>query len=167
MKQATMETPDKIRFESPFKVFNEQTNYLGTGNVLATTQYSKEVRAYSEIDRSGYVPQTPGYLQEFDLEHFKNHYHLPARTLNQVRRHLREQSGWLYLFRHYGQQDQCLLDGLVLTDKEHRHIETWYLNPLWKAEEAVREARAYVCTEESLAALQGAVVAGGDEETHA
>ena len=55
MKSRTWDNPNKMHFESDYKLFNKQTNVISRGNVIANTQYSTYIRPYSKIKNYGYV----------------------------------------------------------------------------------------------------------------
>lgn len=55
---------------SGWRLFDEQTNYIGTGNVWATTQYSSFIRPYSDVVNGGYIA-SPGDFLKFDMKAFK------------------------------------------------------------------------------------------------
>ena len=56
--------------ESGWKLFDKQSNYIGTGNVWATTQYSSFIRPYSDVVNGGYIA-SPGDFLKFDMKAFK------------------------------------------------------------------------------------------------
>lgn len=66
MQKVTWDNPNKMHIESEYKTFNKQTNYIGTGNVIANTQFSTFVRPFTETKCNGYDFQE-GHLQNYDL----------------------------------------------------------------------------------------------------
>ena len=76
-KKIEWENPNKMRFESKHLIFNEQADYISTGNVGSGVQRSLYIRPFNqlrdksvEIEPSNqliYKPGEPGYFQERDL----------------------------------------------------------------------------------------------------
>ena len=59
----------KMLIDSGYKLFDEQTNYIGTKNVIANTQYSLFVRPYNEV-MTEFQNFKPGELMKADLDFF-------------------------------------------------------------------------------------------------
>jgi hypothetical protein len=143
VKKIEWDNPNKMRIDSPFAVFNRQTNFIDVGNVIANTQYSSYIRPFTQTECNGFT-WNPGYLRETDLRMFKE-LGVSERILSQVRTHTRDQEAILYVFFHYSRSARRrILDGVVLTSRDHIHVQTWYTNSDWRAQAAVEEARKYI-----------------------
>lgn len=60
----------KMIINSDFKEFNKQTNYIGSGNVIANTMWGNYIRPWNEtINPVGQVVPE-GHLFNFDLQYF-------------------------------------------------------------------------------------------------
>jgi len=142
MKKHTWDNPNKMHFESLHKTFNKQTQCLSTGNVWSNTQWSNYIRPSYELECNGFTNEK-GHLQNFDLESFSK-MGVNSYILNRIKELVDENKGGiLYLFKHYN-NNQRILDGLVLTDRQYNHIHTWELNQDYRAVDAVYKAREYV-----------------------
>ena len=144
MKKCTWDNGNKMHFESPHKTFNRQTNCICTGNVVADTQYSNYIRPFTELECNGRVNE-PGHLQNWDLtQHFTSSI-LPGHIRQEVRELTRDQKAILYNFHHWNGRRR-IDDGWVLTSdsQEYKLIRVWYINPDWRAVEAVNEAIKYI-----------------------
>ena len=62
---------NKMIINSDFKEFNKQTNYIGSGNVIASTQKSMYIRNRFETECNG-IKYNIGYLQDYDLQYFRD-----------------------------------------------------------------------------------------------
>ena len=131
---------NKMKFESPFKIFNKQTNIISTGNAYANTQTSSFIRPYSEEINPVGEKREKGYLQNWDLNNFNN---LPYNVKEDVIEKGKDKSLILYEFHHYN-NERKIVDGYVLTDTNYKHIKTYYTNPNYKSEGAVNEASKYI-----------------------
>jgi hypothetical protein len=141
MKTITFDTPDKMHFESAHQTFNKQTNLITEGNVISNTQYSSLIRAFTQT-KCGDWEWMAGHLQNFDLDCFR-HFNIP-RVLDEVRVLTEDTDAYLYVFFHASRAGTRVLDGVVLTTREHAHIKTWYINEDWRAQDAVDMAREYI-----------------------
>jgi hypothetical protein len=155
VKKIVWDTPNKMHFDSPFVVFNQQTNVIGTGNMIANTQFSWHVRSYTETTCNG-LTWEPGFLRETDLKRPRE-LGVSAYILKKVREHTQEQAAWIYIFSHYSvSAKRRIIDGVVLTSYHHRLLHTWYVNRDWRAEAAVTEAIKYITDDEQTGEEQGA-----------
>lgn len=102
--------------------FDRQTNYIGSGNVWATTQQSSYLRSTQEIECNGFT---------FGRKHL---FQSDVRAMCSTRagqdafsylRRLAEPNGgefpggWAYLFRYYDSACTAVLVGALVTDKHH------------------------------------------------
>lgn len=148
MKKHTWDNPNKMHFESPHRTFNRQTQCISTGNVIANTQYSNYIRAYSETECNGF-DFALGHLQDYDLTKNIVASSLPSHIREEIRRLTRENGGIVYNFHHWTftpKGEGRIDDGIVLTTRhdDHRLVKVWYLNQNWKAMAAVDEAVKYI-----------------------
>ena len=60
---------NKMIIDTDFKEFNKQTNYIGTGNCIANTQYSSYIRPINETTCNG-CNFPANHLQNYDLKGF-------------------------------------------------------------------------------------------------
>jgi hypothetical protein len=137
LKKIEWANPNKMKFESGHKLFDRQTNYLSTGNVIANTQFSSFIRAGNcTVSPVGeHVPE--GVLQDFDLNPFKG---LPRFIREFIRKVGKDKSVIMYELRHwYGRTK--VVDGYVVTDADYKHLKTFYINK--RARNAVDEALKY------------------------
>ena len=131
---------------SGYKLFDNQTNYIGTGNVISNTQYSSFVRGYNNINNYDNSAK-PGQLLKYDLQHFEN---IPPGFIKDTLYNLgRTVSLILYEFCTWkGEQKNVI--GYVLTDVDHNLIDYQIINYYgsnWieKKFAAIREAMKYIC----------------------
>lgn len=138
----TFDNPDKMHFESPLQVFNRQTVLLTRGNAILPTQYSSCIRSFDDT-KCGEEHREKGELQEFDLKPFRK-FGLGQRE-RRIRHALseREGAGILYCFFHQS-RNGLIVEGFLLTSKEHVEIERWYVNPDHRAHQAFEEAISYI-----------------------
>ena len=144
MKKHEWDNPNKMRFESPHKTFNRQTNCLSTGNVIANTQYSNYIRPYGELECNGFT-NPPGHLQDWDLTKNIVANTLPHHIREEIRLLTHDDGGIIYNFHHW-QGDKRIDDGFVLTSQhdDYKLIKVWYVNKDWRAIAAVDEAIKYI-----------------------
>jgi hypothetical protein len=145
MKKIKYDCRDKAIFESGFKTFDNQTNYIGTGNVIANTQLSFYIRSFNKTDNGNGIKCKEGELQEYDLKPFISR-GLHGYMLEVVRKNSKEQPVILYEFGHYSKASY-IIDGYVLTDANYNHIYTLYLGATSKSALAVNEAKKYICND--------------------
>ncbi len=144
MKKIEWLTPNKIKFESPHKVFNQQCKLISTGNIISDTQIGFFIRPYHDLYCNGVMFET-GHLQRTDLLSFDN---LPSKVREYIREKGERQTLILYEFRHWykdkNRRDVKVLHGYVITSYHHEHIATFRTNTLWKSQEILKEAIQYV-----------------------
>ena len=144
MKRAAFDNPNKMHFESTFKTFNKQTNYIGTGNVYANTQTSSYIRAWNDTNNYGYIGK-PGEFLKFDLKPFGN---IPEKIRTILFDKERSESYILYNFHIWNnghKENVCW----ILTDYNHNYISgcisCGYGQSYWKRESVFQECKEYVC----------------------
>lgn len=146
MKAYTWDTPNKMHFESDHTTFNRQTKYISVGNVIADTQYSSYIRPYTETE-CGSMQFAPGHLQHYDLQGFDG-FNLGSRLMDYIATCTHDHGGILYVFFHRSRK-RTIVDGIVLTTRDCKHVETWYMpGHSAKSYSAVEAAKAYILAEE-------------------
>ena len=136
MKKYEWINGNKMKFESGFTTFDKQTNYISTGNVSANTQLSLYIRPRKETNNGDFKV---GELQAYDLKLFNNLPMYIKSYLNRI-----EEKVILYEFRHRA-NGKKIVDGYVITDKEHNFICRWTVGKTYKSELAINEAMKYIC----------------------
>lgn len=140
MKKKEWINSNRMKFESGFKAFDKQTQVISTGNVFSRTQLSCFVRPKSETECNGFV-RDEGVLQKYDLEQS----FLPHRYKNDVAKLADENGGCIaYLFFYKKASGKKEYIGLVITSKDYKHLETFYLTNSNKHFAAVDEAKLYI-----------------------
>lgn len=131
--------------DTGYKKFDKATNYIGTGNVIANTQYSLYIRPYNETECNGFT-NPKGHLLNYDLSMFK---HIPLRIREILCNKTRTESYILYLFFV---KDTTV--GWVITDNRHRfvasQVDTWYGdNTFLKKSNCLAECIKYITEEKT------------------
>ena len=134
MKKYEWINGNKMKFESGFKTFDKQTNYISKGAVISNTQYSSYIRGNE--------------FKFYDLELFHNLPNFIRDILNQI-----NYQTILYEFSHIsyhedyytGKSKHKIIDGYVLTTTDGHLISKWVLGKTIKSELAVNEAVKYIC----------------------
>jgi hypothetical protein len=70
MKKFEYTNEGKLKLSTGFKTFDKQTNYLGTGNVCANTQFSWYIRPTYETECNGFSFKE-GDLFKSDIKNFR------------------------------------------------------------------------------------------------
>ena len=133
MKKYEWINGNKMKFESGFKTFDKQTNYISKGAVISNTQYSSYIRGNE--------------FKFYDLELFHNLPNFIRDILNQI-----NYQTILYEFSHIsyhedyytGKSKHKIIDGYVLTTTDGHLISKWVLGKTIKSELAVNEAIKYI-----------------------
>lgn len=144
MKSITWDNPNKMRFESAFKTFNQQTNVITPGNCIANTQFSNYIRPWNKVDNYGYIGK-PGQFLEFDLQYF---HEVPLNIRRILFDRERHESYCLYEFFIHRKGHREII-GHVLTDYAGayitHHVNYYYGQSYWKREDALQECMKYIC----------------------
>lgn len=140
MKVKQWATPNRMLFESEHKTFNKQTQLISTGNVWANTQYSGCIRGYYTTDCNGHISEL-GHLQNYDMKQFNQY--LPYHVLQQIKELTKNNGGILYIFKHYS-NGRLIVDGAILTDRQYKHIKSYYLGGSYKQDSIIDKAREYI-----------------------
>ena len=133
-------TPNRMKFESLHKTFNQQVSMITTGNQIGNTVLSSYIRPHSETKCNGFT-NSPGHLQEYDLGNIVNE--APGMVKDWVREHGKHRWFIVYLFFHW-RRGKRIIHGAVITDKKHLLVKTFYLRNEYKSWSVVNEARKYV-----------------------
>ncbi len=106
---------------SGWKLFDEQTNCISTGNVIANTQFSLFIRPYSETECNG-LENPKGHLMNFDLKPFRR-YGIPTRIENLIKSENRDKSVILYMFYVTSKEGRIEPFCWAVTDYDHKMID--------------------------------------------
>ena len=145
MKSITWDNPNKMHFESDYKLFNKQTNVISRGNVIANTQYSAYIRPYSEIKNYGYVGKE-GEFMKYDMKYFSNIPEFMKEALEDVNR---KESYILYEFFVWKNKMKEVI-GYVLADYND-NLLCWCVYHgddrcnIQKRDSVIRECINYIC----------------------
>ena len=116
---------------SGWKTFDGQTNYLGTGNVWASTQYSSYIRAYSDVKNGAHIGK-PGDFLKYDLHAFQTQM-IPDSMMDLMKNTERKDSYILYEFFTLTKDGRREVFGHILTDKDYKLLSKQvycpYINP--------------------------------------
>lgn len=135
--------------ESGHKGFDRQTNMVGTGNIIASTQLSSHVRGRLCTECNGFT-QEPGHLRDFDLRPWLDnrslHRHVQKFVLAETEK-LGDHGVWLYQFHHQAGDGNRVIHGYVVTDYEHNLLRTFVTGPTSKSGLVVEECSMYVAND--------------------
>lgn len=147
MKKCEWATPNRMKFESLHKTFNRQVSMICTGNHLGNTVRSFFIRAFNELECNGRINE-PGHLQEYDLNNFQDKYYPYElrRVKDFIRREGKVKKFILYVFFHYT-GDKKITHGVVVTDAEHNHVQSFIFKVSVKSMSVIEEARKYITNE--------------------
>lgn len=129
---------------SGWKEFDNQTNCITTGNVIANTQYSSFIRPWKERECNNNIfPE--GDLMRFDIEHFGR---LPEAIDKYLRDKNRQDSVILYEFFTTNKYGRRCPFCWVITDRDYKlimyRISVHCRQHLLKRLTASREAINYI-----------------------
>ena len=131
---------------SGWKEFDRQTNFIGTGNVEANTQFSSYIRPWKKTECNGFV-NPEGHLMDFDLKQFSNQ-RIPRDIENVLRNKEREESVILYMFFVLSKEKHVEPFCWVVTNDRHRliayRVTAGYRQNYSKRLEAGKEAMKYI-----------------------
>ncbi len=139
MKKREWVNPNRMKIDTMHKKFNQQTNFIGPGQVVSDTQFSLIVRAWNDTEGYGGTIFEPGHLQNFDLEHF----FLPHHVNEAVKRYAKHQAVTVYEFMHYN-GDKRITHGYVITDSRDRLLNFFITGPTMKSGSVIHECIQYV-----------------------
>ena len=139
--------PNRMVMETGHKTFDRQTNIVGTGNMIANTQYSSYIRPYTETKCWGPDEFELGHLRAYDLNGFRD---MPQWVHKQVERVTHHTKAILYQFFHYGNNrhwsgyQKRVIHGYILTDSNGRLLAKMVTGPTHKSHAVIDECAQYV-----------------------
>jgi hypothetical protein len=137
---------NKMKIETGHKTFDNQTNLITTGNVVANTLHGVCVRAYNN-NHNGYEERPLGFLQNWDLTKNFNE-NIPGCIRDHVSIVDRENKHILYKVRHFNGGNE-IIHGYILTksrDDEYEHVKTFCSRPGYNISyEILFTVRDYLC----------------------
>lgn len=107
--------------DTGWKLFDNQTNCISTGNVYASTQLSSFIRPYSKTECNGGVFQE-GHLMQFDLKPFSKFY-FPSEIAQVLMDKKRDDSVILYMFFVTNKYNHVEPFCWVITDRQHNLVK--------------------------------------------
>ena len=149
MKEIKWINGNKMLIETGHKTFDQQTNIISTGNIIANTLIGKNIRSWWD-DGKGLIDyetnkREPGHLFNWDIEHFK------VRMPDWIRRRIEKYSQedqyrngmWLYELFHFRGHDR-IIHGWILTDIKHNWIITFNNGRSFKTDQVLAECKLYL-----------------------
>ena len=131
---------------SGWKLFDEQTNLITTGNVYTNTQLSSYIRPWTETECNGRT-NPEGHLTNFDLHPFRK-YGIPPVIDKIVSDKGRKEPVILYMFHVWSKDQHVLPFCWVVTDKNHKLLKyaivTRWGEHIGKRIKAADEAISYI-----------------------
>lgn len=107
--------------DSGWKLFDNQTNCISTGNVYASTQLSSFIRPYSQTECNGGVFQE-GHLMQFDLKPFSQ-LGVPSEIMQVLKDVNRKDSVILYMFFVTNKYKRVEPFCWIVTDRLHNLVK--------------------------------------------
>ena len=149
MKQAKWDYEnDRQIIETGHKGFDEQTNLLTDGNILANTMAGRYIRGANNVAHWKKGESYPvGHLQEFDISYF-DYFGIPKRIRTHVKSVLQDDSGWLCCLFHTNRNHKMVVHGWVLCSRDAELMDYWVTGPTYKSYNVVLEAIPYVTNKE-------------------
>jgi len=129
-----------MKLKSGHKTFDQQTNVISRGNIIAETMFGQHIRPRNEVLDAIGQSRKPGELQNFDLGYFRN---LPRPLYHYIKDNFIEHGGWLYEFFHFN-GSQKVIHGYILTDGSHNLLKMYRTGPTHKSWWVLQEAAKYV-----------------------
>jgi hypothetical protein len=99
-----------MTIQTGHQTFDSQSDYIGTGNVIANTQYSGCIRERTRTECNNFRFEK-GHLRNYDLKRFEN---LPDEVSKKVIELSEDMPVILYKFRHFN-GSQEIVHGYVIT----------------------------------------------------
>lgn len=123
-------TPNRMKFESDYRTFDRQVDYISSGNVISNVQHSSIIRPYS--DTNGGVCK-PGAGRKFDIDNMSHTRRIPSHIREWLDAHP-EEKVWLYDF-HLRNTNRKTGDSVcwILTDYDHTKVITGSIGWRWSA----------------------------------
>ena len=131
---------------SGWKLFDEQTNLITTGNASTNTQQSSYIRPWTETECNGRT-NPEGHLTNFDLHPFRK-YGIPPVIDEIVSDKGRKEPVILYMFHVWSKHHRILPFCWVVTDTNHKLVKCAIVTRrgenMSKRISAAREAVSYI-----------------------
>lgn len=122
MKKAKYnKTGTRQLIESGWKLFDNQTNCISTGNVYANTQFSSFVRPWAQTECNGFTNEE-GHLTMFDMKPFQK-YGIPNEIEKILKDVNRKDSVILYMFFVTNKYNHVEPFCWVITDRQHNLVK--------------------------------------------
>lgn len=118
LKQIEYVTDNRVRINTGHRTFDQQCEYLGTGNVFGHVQYSRYIRPVSETSCNG-LSFAPGHLFDSDVRTFRDLHSSLLAWLRGLNRSI-----ILYEFRHFRRSqgiERKYVHGYVVTEPYPTH----------------------------------------------
>lgn len=107
--------------DSGWKLFDNQTNCISTGNVYASTQLSSFIRPYSQTECNGFTfPE--GQLLTFDLKQYSQ-LGMPSEIMQELKDVNRIDSVILYMFFVTNKYNRIEPFCWIITDRLHNLVK--------------------------------------------
>ena len=139
-------TGTKQLINSGWKLFDEQTNLITTGNVSSNTQQSSYIRPWTETECNGRT-NPEGHLTNFDLQPFRK-YRIPTVIDKIVSDKNRKEPVILYMFHVWSKDQHVLPFCWVVTDTNHKLLKHFIVTRrgehIEKRINAAHEAISYI-----------------------
>lgn len=134
--------PDQMKVSSGCEPFDEQTNLIAHGNVIANTMYGSFVRGQEENTSYGHE-FPPLHLHRYDLKPFRE-LGVVGRAYQWASETLKD-GGILYVFYHHTSSGSRIVHGLIATDVKHRYLGEVCFSSHPQSLDVLREVGPYVC----------------------
>lgn len=144
MKKIEWGSPDKMKIETLHKGFNEQTNIISTGNIVANTIIGARIRSWYDKGSYEKEPKKEGQLFKFDIESFLP---LPFHISNYLEKVAKdkqyEQGFWLY---HIFNQTKTgrVTHGYIVTLSDHTLLRTFVTTVGYKSANVIEVCSKYL-----------------------
>ena len=115
MKKFEYTNEGKLKLSTGFKTFDKQTNYLGTGNVCANTQFSWYIRPTYETECNGFSFKE-GDLFKSDIKNFR----LSSHIKKMIQEFTDKNSGSILYSFTYRKRGEDVKIGYLITSKDNK-----------------------------------------------
>lgn len=118
----------RMLVSTDYKEFNNQTNFISNGNVIANTQYSMNIRNVFETDCNG-CSFDVGELRRYDLKFFiQNFDYEMKRFFNEFK-----ENCYLYEFSIYNKKkERKKVIGWLVYNEQHNHLLKYHVSDDFK-----------------------------------
>jgi len=151
MKKIEWLNPNKMKFESGYKSFDNFIDSISTGNRIGGGQYSNYIRAYTDVECNN-LPFDPGYLREHDIRQGIVS-PMPGEVEEFVRANTQVKEVIIYEFYHRrsGQEKRTTLGFVITTTRDDGYKLLRVFNTLGtaKSRAALEECVKYITDKEN------------------